>query len=133
MTNDLWRDAEVAFPDWIGGAQLDQRITGENASFERVVGLDPDEWMILGVEISWGEVEYGPHELHVVAARRVELGEVGGEIPVTDFLIHDADPIQVLRTISHVFKMRLRRSGYGERPLRRVERADVPEQPSSEI
>jgi PAS domain-containing protein len=131
MTNYLWRDAEVTYPDWSGNAQLDQRMTGSNASFERLVGLDPDEWIILGFDIGWGEIEQDVHELHVVAARRADIrgsDSAEGELPVTDFLIHDADPIEVLRAISHVFELRLRRRGIGDRPLRVVALADIPEQ-----
>lgn len=134
MTNYLWRDAEVTYPDWSGTAQLDQRITGPNAILERLVGLDPEEWLILGFDIGWGEIENGPHDLHVVAARREtiresrEQGFEDDEIRVTDFLIHDVDPYEILRTISHVFELRMRRRGFDDRALRVMELADVPEQ-----
>lgn len=130
----IWRDAEVTYPDWNGTAQLDQRRTGD--LFEDIIGLDPDEWMIVGIDIGGGETR---HELRVVAVNRADIpegGDVhpriaaanGGEIPVTEFLVHNVDPYEVLRKITHMFELRLRTRGTRDFPLRVVRLADVPEQ-----
>jgi hypothetical protein len=40
-----WGDASVSFPDWIGTAQLDQKMTG-TVDVYTLTGIDPDEWLI---------------------------------------------------------------------------------------
>ncbi|AND17297.1 hypothetical protein [Rathayibacter tritici] len=110
----IWGDAEVTYPDWSGTAQLDQRRTGPQ--LEEIVGLDPDVWLILGIDIGGGETD---HELHVVAVRVADLpddGNVvprlaaasGGEIPAVYILVHGADPYAVLKVVTHAFELHLR-------------------------
>jgi hypothetical protein len=134
----LWRDARVTYPDWSGTAQLDQRMT--SAGLEEVVGLDPDEWFAIGIDIGGGERD---HDLRVVAVHRsVVVGESdvlpkiaaanGGEIPATEFLIHDVDPYAVLKAITHMFEMHMTRRGASEWPIRIMSRSDVPEQETIE-
>jgi hypothetical protein len=131
----VWDEASVSYPDWSGNAQLDQRRT--SAGLEEIVGLDPEIWMAIGLDIGGGE---SSHELRVVAVHRdlfTAEGDVfpkiaaayGGEIPATEFLIHDVDPYEVLRAVTHVFEMRLRRRGCRDLPIRVMSRSDVPEQP----
>lgn len=130
----IWRDAEVTYPDWIGTAQLDQRATA--AGVEEVVGLDRDEWMVIGLDIGGGE---HAHHLRVVAVHRDDVpegGDVlpriaeanGGEIPVTEFLIHNVDPYAALRAVTHQFELRLRTRGTRDLPIRVIRQSDVPEQ-----
>lgn len=132
MTNEIWGDASVTYPDWSGTAQLDYRMTGP--LFEEIIGLDPDEWMIVGFDIGGGESQFGRHDLNVVAVRRSDLpagsvdGDYSEEIPVTEFLVHNVDPYEILRTITHQFELRLRRRGWGQHPLRVVALGDVPTQ-----
>lgn len=136
----LWRDAEVTYPDWNGTAQLDERQTatevGGYLTPEQRVGLDPDEWTIVGLDIGGGE--HG-HELRVVAVHRDLIPEGGdvfpkvadannGQIPATEFLIHDVDPYEFLRSIAHMFELRMRVQGTRDLPIRIVAQADVPEQ-----
>lgn len=133
-----WGDATVTYPDWSGGAQLDERMAGTSPGLEAAVGLDPDEWLVCGIDIGGGE---SSHDLRVVAVHRdnvPEGGDVfpriaetnGGEIPVTEFLIHDVDPYEVLRSVTHVFEMRLRSRGTRDLPIRVMTQSDVPEQQS---
>lgn len=132
----LWTDAEVTYPDWNGTAQLDEKVTDPQLS--ELVGLDSGEWMIIGLDIGGG---HGHHELRAVAVHNSlapEGGDVlpqiaesnGGEIPATEFLIHDIDPYDVLKAMSHVFELRLRLMGSRALPIRIMSRSDVPEQPS---
>ncbi|MGO0578252.1 hypothetical protein [Ornithinimicrobium panacihumi] len=113
----IWGDASVTYPDWVGTAQLDERKTA--AQVEEVVGLDHKEWLVIGLDLGGGED--GGHELRVVAVHRDNVPEGGdvlpriaaannGEIPVTEFLIHDKDPYEVLQAITHSFELRLRLS-----------------------
>lgn len=135
MTDFIWEAARVTYPDWNGNAQLDQRMTA--AGLEELVGLDPDEWMIAGFDIGGGE---SGQFLRVVAVSRDVIpdgGDVypriaeanGGEIPATEFLIHDVDPYEILRKITHVFELRMRARGTRDIPIRVVAQGDVPPQP----
>ncbi|WP_203135341.1 hypothetical protein [Microbacterium sp. JZ31] len=130
----IWRDAEVTYPDWNGTAQLDEKMTGKTP--EHVVGLDPDEWSVIGFDIGGGETR---HELHVIAVHREDMldgGDVypriaeanGGEIPATEFLVHDVDPYEFLRAITHMFELRMRVRGTRDFPIRIVRQSDIPEQ-----
>ena len=130
----LWRDAaEVTYPDWVGTAQLDERMTG--AGLNEVLGLDPDEWFLIGFDIGGGEHR---HELRVVAVHHTLTREEtdilpkiaatnNGEIPATEFLVHDVDPYDVLRRITHQFEMRLKIRGSRELPIRILSESDIPE------
>jgi hypothetical protein len=130
-----WREAEVTYPDWSGTAQLDQRMTAPG--IEEVVGLDPDRWTVVGIDIGGGERD---HDLHVVAVDWAILPERGdgsvfpriaaangGVIPATDFLVHDVDPYKVLQAITHVVELRLRTRGTQDFPIRITALGDAPE------
>lgn len=134
----LWGDASVSYPDWQGTAQLDQRMT--SAGLEELVGLAPDEWTVVGIDIGGGE--YGLHPLEVVAVHRdipaegrrsdESLFEAmaranGGELPATHFRVHEADAFDVLLKIMHVFDFRLRSRGVVGVPVRIMSQADIPE------
>lgn len=134
----LWEDASVSYPDWQGTAQLDQRMT--SAGIEELVGLDEDEWTVVGIDIGGGES--GLHPLEVVAVhsdvpapdRRPDesLFEAmaranGGELPATHFRVHEADAFDVLLEIMHVFDFRLRSRGAVDVSIRIMSQADLPE------
>lgn len=55
MDGELWGDASVTFPDWKGTAQVDERRTVPWEGLTRTVGLDADEWQVVGFSISGGE------------------------------------------------------------------------------
>lgn len=134
MADFIWGDAQVTYPDLVGTAQLDERKTAPPV--ERAVGLDPEQWTVIGLDIGGGE---RAHELRVVAVAADDMpdgGDVfpriaeanGGEVPVTEFLIHDVDPYEVLRAITHQFELRLRVRSAADLRFRVVRQADVPEQ-----
>lgn len=129
--NFIWRDAEVTYPDWKGTTQLDQRMTSEG--IEELVGLDREAWMVVGFAIGGGE---SGQDLRVVAVSRDDVpegGDVlpriaeenGGEIPVTEFLVHGVDPYAVLRAVTHVFELRMRLNRSVGIPMRVVQQSDV--------
>lgn len=124
----IWGEASVTYPDMKGTAQLDEAMT--KPTIEHVVGLDPEQWNVIGLDIGGGELA---HNLHVIAipndgvTPREEHAE-RGEVRATDFLIHDVDPYDVLRQITHVFDLRLRSRGYENVDIRVVAHGDVPEQ-----
>ena len=134
----IWGDAEVSYPDWQGTAQLDQRMT--SAGIEEIVGLDPEEWTVVGIDIGGGET--GLHPLEVVAVHSSLPAEDrrsdeslfqamaranGGELPATHFRVHEEDAFGVLLRIMHVFDFRLRSRGVVDVPIRIMSQADLPE------
>jgi hypothetical protein len=121
---EFWGDASVTYPDWQGTAQLDQRMT--SAGIEELVGLNQDDWTVVGIDIGGGES--GLHDLAVVAVHRdAETGVVdrrsdeslyqamaranGGKLEATHFLVHGLDQFEVLTKMMHVFDFRLRSRG----------------------
>ena len=101
---------------------------------DELVGIDHEAWMIVGLDIGGGQSR---HELRVLAVHRdlvPEGGGVlpkiaeanGGEIPVTEFLIHDVDPYRIILQMTHVFDFRLRRTSAVGYPVRVKDRADIP-------
>jgi hypothetical protein len=129
-----WQPAEVASPDWTGTAQLKQR---RSADLAQLSGLDSETWLIVGFEISGGE---NGHDLRVIAMRRDLIPEAAdvfpmiasehdGGIPATEFVVHDVDAYEVLRTLSHSFELRMRARGTRDLPIRIEARFEGPEQP----
>ncbi|NQX35468.1 hypothetical protein [Herbiconiux sp. VKM Ac-2851] len=131
----LWGNSDM-FATWQGAAHLDQKITIPAPSIEEAVGLDHDEWLTVGFEIGGGELD---HDLHIYAVHRDLVPEGGdvfpkiaaandGEIPVTEFLVHDVDPYAFLKAITHVFELRMRSVGSQDLPIRVISRGDLPDQ-----
>lgn len=137
MTDEsVWGDVQITYPGWKGTAQLDQSMT--QRPIAELIGVEPNDWMAIGIEIGGGE---GSHHLRVYAVSTAIVpggGDVlpriaeanGGEIPVTEFVVHDVDPYEFLRQITHDLEMRLRvsRIADSELPVRIVDRADAPPQ-----
>jgi hypothetical protein len=125
MSDYIWGDASVTYPDWVGTAQLDQRMT--TWTIEQMLGDRLDGWMVIGIDIGGGEHD---HELHVIAVPEDSLpeGRNNGEIQATDFLVHDWNPYEFLKAITHVFELRLHRRPIADIPIRVVSLADIPQQ-----
>ena len=130
----LWGDAEVTYPDWVGTAQLDEKMT--TPTIHDLVDLDYEEWLIVGIDIGGGETN---HDIKVLAVRQDPnfsgswvapeiAANNNGEIPVTEFLLHDVDPYAFLKSITHMFEMRLKVQSFEQFPIRVVEQSDIPEQ-----
>jgi hypothetical protein len=64
-----WGDASVSFPDWVGTAQLDQKMTGPVDLYD-LTGVDPDEWLIVGLDFGGGESGYAQPPHHQVGPDR---------------------------------------------------------------
>lgn len=131
----VWREAEVTYPDYVGTAQLDHRMTGESAF--STAGIDEDKWLVVGFDIGGGEHN---HDLHVVAVdlEAVPEGEGNvfdrliaehGHIPTKDLLLHDVDPYEFLKSISHHFELRLRTRNASGKTIMVTSLGDIPEQP----
>ena len=121
--DQIWGEAEVTYADWKGTAQLDERMTG--TSLYDLVGLDRNDWMIIGLDLGGGEHRHTLRVLAVPAGTGIHNQD---ELRVTAFFIHDVDPYQVLQRMTHVFELRLRLRALVGREIRVVQRSDVPEQ-----
>ncbi|MEV0214391.1 hypothetical protein [Micromonospora sp. NPDC050695] len=127
MDGEIWGDADVTYPDWKGTAQLDERLTIPWEGLARTVGLDSDQWQVVGFSIGGGEHEY---DLRVVATPRDVWEKVksddDAEIEVTEFLVHDVDPLAILQQMTHMFDLRMRLSGLDGRKVRVRALSDLP-------
>lgn len=130
----VWREAEVSYPDFKGTAQLDKKMTGTSGF--AVAGIDPDRWLVIGLDIGGGEDD---HELRVVAIDQGivpegqgdvlnYLNEKHGHIPVTEILLHDVDPYEVLKSITHSFELRLRSRNAVGKTIKVTALGDIPQQ-----
>lgn len=128
MEHQIWRDAEVTFPDWSGTAQLDEKKTNTETIDQRL-GLDPDKEHVVGLDIGGGE---RVHNIRVVVAQweaieALKNGETD-ELPVTEYLVHDVDPYEFLKSITHRFELRMRKRVAQGKTIRVTELGDIPEQ-----
>lgn len=124
---EVWGEASVSFPDWKGTAQLDERMTTPWEGITREVGLNGDQWVVIGFSIGGGETSY---DLRVVAAPcdvwEKSAPDDAAEIEATEFLVHDVDPIAILQRMTHMFELRMRRRGLEGRTVRIRALSDLP-------
>lgn len=125
-----WGHASVSYPDWIGTAQLDEKLTG-TVDVYTLTGVDRDEFAIIGLDFGGGES--GMHQPHVIAVRRSELGDrhisEQSEIRAVDIQIHNGlDPFELLRQIAHLLDMRFRVRSVKDATITITERLDEPPQ-----
>lgn len=132
MEPHVWRDAEVTYPDYKGNAQLDFKKSTRLADF----GIDEDKWLLIGFDLGGGEHSQEARvvllDSALLAEENVnnvgELAEKLGYVPATEFLLHDVDPYELLKSISHMFEMRLRLRALEGHEIRITELSDIPEQ-----
>lgn len=67
MDGERWDEANFSFPDWKGTVQLDERVTVRWEGLARTVGLNGEQWQVIGFSIGGGELGY---HLHVCATPR---------------------------------------------------------------
>ncbi|MEV0733402.1 hypothetical protein [Polymorphospora sp. NPDC050346] len=127
VDGEVWGEASVTYPDWKGTAQLDERLTVPWEGLAQTVGLDSDQWQLVGFSIGGGEHGY---ELRVVATPR-DVWEEGkldddAEIEVTEFLVHDVDPLAILQRMTHMFELKMRIRVLDGRQIRVRALSDLP-------
>ncbi|MGN9808132.1 hypothetical protein ACTMSW_02075 [Micromonospora sp. BQ11] len=127
MDGETWGEASVTYPDWKGTAQLDERMTVPWEGLARTVGLDGDQWQVVGFSIGGGEHGY---DLRVVATpvdvwEKVKSDD-DAEIEVTEFLVHNVDPLAILQQMTHVFELKMRLRGLDGRQVRVRALSDLP-------
>jgi hypothetical protein len=127
MDGHIWGDANVSFPDWKGTAQLDERATIPWKGLADTVGLDSDQWQIVGFSIGGGESGY---TLRVVATPADVWTKSSAEddavIEVTEFSVHGVDPLVILRQMTHLFEMKMRIGSIEGRQVRVRAQSDLP-------
>jgi hypothetical protein len=135
--NYKWGDARVTYPDWKGTVQLDQIATRQ--TLNEITGI-PDEWTIVGLDWGGGEVldhagkpRPRPHHMSaVVVPAGTDLTaaiEENGYLPVTMLALHDVDPYDVIRAMTHVVEFRMHIRRLDDVELQVIDEGDVPEQP----
>jgi hypothetical protein len=120
----------VSFPDWIGTAQLDQKMYGPADVYE-LTGIDSEEWLIVGLDFGGGDS--GWHNPHVIAVRKSELGERHisevSDVRAADIKIHGIDdPFELLRQMTHLLEMRFRINSTKNATITITELLDQPPQ-----
>lgn len=124
-----WGYAKVTYPDWVGTAQLDQKLTGPVDIYD-LTGVDRDEWLIIGLDFGGGET--GMHAPHVIAVRQSELAERPiydmADIRAADIQIHHLEPFELLQRITHLLDMRFRIRSVRDATITITELLDVPAQ-----
>ena len=129
MDGELWGDARVTFSDWKGTAQLDERKTVPWQGLAGTVGLDADKWQVVGFSIGGGEHGFN---LRIAAAPRDVWENYdrdgGGEIEVTEFLVHDVDPLEILSQMTHMFELKMLIRGLSGDQVRVRALSDLPKE-----
>ncbi|MEU6204127.1 hypothetical protein ABZ814_11115 [Micromonospora musae] len=119
VDGEVWGEASVPFPDWQGTAQLDERMTVPWKGLAETVGLDSDQWQVVGFSIGGGEHGYN---LRLLATPRDVWDKVkpddDAEVEVTEFLVHDVDPLAILQQMTHVFELKMQLRGLHGRQVR---------------
>lgn len=127
MGAELWGDASVTYPDWKGTAQLDERKTVPWEGLARTFGLSAEEWQVVGFSIGGGEHVL---DLRIIATPRGVWENFNrddnGEIEVTEFLVHDVDPIVILREMAHMFELKMLIRGLSADQVRVTALSDLP-------
>jgi hypothetical protein len=127
VDGEIWGEASVTYPDWKGTAQLDERMTVPWEGLARTVGLNHVQWQVVGFSIGGGEHGYN---LRVYATPRDVWEKVapddGVEVEVTEFLVHDVDPLAILQRMTHMFELNMRIRSLDNRRVRVRALSDLP-------
>lgn len=130
----VWQDASVTYTDFIGTAALDHRMTGESPY--SVAGIDEEKWLVVGFDMGGGEHD---HNLKVIAVDLENIPDERtnvidflmkehGHVPVHELVIHDADPYEFLKQITHMFELRMRISHLSDKKIVVTDVVDIPKQ-----
>jgi hypothetical protein len=100
--------ARVQYGDWRGTVALDN--PDDQADLYRLAGIDPDEWLVCGIEIH--RLEVAGIEGSILALRRDMIAEFddwekvadsfGGAVPVTEFVFREGLTMAILAQFKRV-------------------------------
>lgn len=129
-----WGDARVSYPDWKGTFQVDQKLTGD-VSIYTITKIDRDEWTIIGLDWGGGEQVDGlghynahPHRLSAIVVRKDDADLDADEIRATEVMVHDVDPYDMIKAITHMAEFRMRVRRVVDSKIIIVDEGDIPEQ-----
>ncbi|KRE44555.1 hypothetical protein ASG92_12875 [Arthrobacter sp. Soil736] len=120
---EILKTARSSYGDWTGTAAADEhQTTGHRTPYE-VVGLDPDEWWIIGFDFQGSDLT-SKDGLYVYAVRKDSMGitnwdaiqlhgEANGSVPVTSFLVHGVAPVELISESFNQFQVQLRTRNVG--------------------
>lgn len=129
-----WQKPSVNVPAFRGEAVLDDKITMPDKMFG-MLNIDRNDWFLVGLD--WDGTEHSQslrvylvdrHLVDVQSDYFTHVKKKFGFIPVTEFLVHDVDPADYIRAITHGFQLQLRTRGVGQDDVRITRRGDIPEQ-----
>lgn len=131
---EILKTASSSYGDWTGTAAADEHQTVGHRSPYEVVGLDPDQWWIVGFDFRETDLT-SKDGLYVYAVQKDAMGitswdaiqlhgEANGSVPVTSFLVHGVAPVELISESFNQFHVQLRTRNVGH-DLDIVERADL--------
>lgn len=116
--------------DWFGSAVAEERMYGDDNDLEGLAGLDPREWVALGISMYFGAEPDDDTVFLYVAKwddfKAVDV-EAGDDIPVRSVMLHDISVRTVMKHLRNKAFMHLRHKGSSESKLYIVEKSDFPD------
>jgi hypothetical protein len=120
---EILKTAQTSYGDWKGTAAADEHQTIGHKSPYEVVGLNSDEWWIVGFDFQGAEMT-SKDGLFVFAVRKDSMGitnwdaiqlhgEANGSVPVTKFLVHGVSPADLIGESFNQFQVQLRTRNVG--------------------
>jgi hypothetical protein len=104
-------------------------VSAHRQGLAGTVGLDADKWQVVGFSIGGGEHGFN---LRIAAAPRDVWENYdrdgGGEIEVTEFLVHDVDPLEILGQMTHMFELEMVIRGLSGDQVRVRALSDLPKE-----
>ncbi len=99
----IFGDATEQYNDWTGTAAADD-ADPDGALYE-LAGLDPERWVIVGIEINDGYVRVYAFDQRDALTPPELYAQEHGQIPVRVFQIHEGDDnVWSLRVLTQCFK-----------------------------
>ncbi len=122
MTQIL-KNANSTYGDWRGTAAGDVHQTIGHRNIYQVVGLNQDEWWILGIDSQSPDLTKAGR-LHVYAVNKAESGidnlealnlhgDANGSVPVTNFLVHGVSPAELFAESFNQLQLQFRYRSLG--------------------
>ncbi|CAD6005322.1 hypothetical protein [Agreia sp. COWG] len=128
--------ANVQYDDWTGTAAADSSdMAGLTESLKKI-GFDTDRWSVIGIEIY--QADLNKDGLYIIALDRTAMQRAGhktldeyssangGELPVTNFLVHGVPTVDLIASSFKRFAVNLvARHVPRDTPLHIVSRDDI--------
>jgi hypothetical protein len=119
--------AETQYNDWTGTSAADDAESINRIGLDKVIGLDPERWWVLSVEIYAAEpadlekdcvtvyaLDRDKFKLHSAADLDEYARAHGGALPVTSFVVKDVAASRIVLESFKRFAVQLRSKHAGE-------------------